>query len=771
MSEEDIAPVLGPIGSLVEHAYSYAGLGFEVFPVNPTDKTPLTSQRQATTDLDTIEAWWSRWPGALIGHRLPPDQIILDIDPRHGGKATWEALKAESGMPVTRVHMSGRGDGGGHVWFLRPDDHLTITKLDAWAKEHGTGHEVVVDGAKARWVCGIDILHHNHRYTILPPSLHPDTGQPYRWGRGKGLAADVAPMPQMLVDLLVRDQEIVPPRPPSEPDPSSPADWFSATHAWSDLLRRHGWLLVGGDGESDGSRWRHPTSENRAHSATLRHGCLFVYSPNTPFEVTSDGEPHGYTLFKAFATLEHHGDMSSAARAARKLMPAAREVDSLDPKASSNGQSGSARRLALTPAAGIPPRRVRWCWEGRLAIGTLGLLAGPEGLGKSTLGYTIAADVTRGELRGEYLGRPRSVLVCATEDSWEHTIVPRLMAARADLERIYRVEVVLADDIMVGLSLPLDLAELEHAAREVDAALLILDPLMSRLDGVLDTHRDADVRRALEPLVSVADNTDMSILGLIHHNKSGGTDPLSLVMASKAFTAVARSVHTVIKDPDDETGLRKYFGSPKNNLGRADLPTMSFVIESWSYDTEDGPGSTGRLVWGEERSETIADILVRSARGPEEKSALDEAAFWLEDYLTDRQMRARAGDAISAGKAAGHSESTIHRARKKLGIETSKTGYQGAWMWILAKPPKVPDAPQDPEAEFLTSLAPSGLKDIASIKEVKGVSPHARETPLENGSEPESTVPFDQIEASDAFRRGAEKAAAQRQTITADDLL
>lgn len=330
MTEGDIAPVLGPIGSLVEHAYSYAGFGLEVFPVNPKDKTPLTSQHQATVDLDSIEAWWSQWPEALIGHRTAEDVVILDIDPRHGGLATWQALKeeiGESAFPVTRVHYSGRGDGGGHAWWMKPDDHLTITKLDAWAKEHGTGEEILVDGAKAKWVCGIDLLRRNHRYSILPPSLHPETGQPYNWAPGRGLGTDIAPMPQLLVDLLVRDAEVIPPRPPGPTDPNSPADWYSTTHVWGDLLRRHGWLLVGGDGESDGSRWRHPTSENRAHSATIRHGCLFVYSPNTPFEVTSEGEPKGYTLFKAWATLEHLGDMSKAAAVARRMMPKASVVD------------------------------------------------------------------------------------------------------------------------------------------------------------------------------------------------------------------------------------------------------------------------------------------------------------------------------------------------------------------------------------------------------------------------------------------------------------
>lgn len=312
---DDMAPVLGPIGSLIEKAMGYAGLGFDLFPVNPRDKRPLVSQLSATTDLDSIEAWWNTWPDALIGHRLPAHQIILDIDPRHGGLDVWNALKAECPeIGPTRAHYSGRGDGGGHVWYLRPDDKVTITKLDAWARERGLGTP-----SGERWSCGIDILRHEHRYTILPPSLHPATGRPYTWGEGRGLAMAVQPMPQLLVDLIVRDEAPTPKAPSTGfVDPTSIADWYSSSQSWRTLLGRHEWVLVGGDGESDGSRWRHPTSDS-AHSATIRHGCLFVYSPNTPFEVTTPDEPHGYTLYRALAVLEHHGDLKEAGRAAREL--------------------------------------------------------------------------------------------------------------------------------------------------------------------------------------------------------------------------------------------------------------------------------------------------------------------------------------------------------------------------------------------------------------------------------------------------------------------
>lgn len=383
------------------------------------------------------------------------------------------------------------------------------------------------------------------------------------------------------------------------------------------------------------------------------------------------------------------------------------------------------RHVDLTPAANIAPRRVRWTWDHRIATGTIALLAGPEGLGKSTVAYWLAARISRGELEGEHHGTPRGVLVCATEDSWAHTIVPRLMAHGADLHRVYRIQVRDDSDIDHGLSLPADLDDLARRATEVDAALLVLDPLMSRLHEGLDTHRDGDVRRALEPLADMAETTGLAVLGIIHHNKSGSVDPLQLVMASKAFTAVARSVHTVIRDPSDDTQNTRMLGTPKNNLGTVDLPTLTFAIQPWTYPTDDGDGTTGQIAWGPERRETIAEALAATVRDPDEKNALDEAVEWLADYLEDAGGRAEAGPAQAAARAAGHAERTLRRARAKLKVEKRKVGYQGAWEWFLptVEAAKAAKGPQDPDLGPLAPLGSPAPKGAKYIKGAKGVSP------------------------------------------------
>ena len=340
------------------------------------------------------------------------------------------------------------------------------------------------------------------------------------------------------------------------------------------------------------------------------------------------------------------------------------------------------RRIQLTRASSIQVRPVRWLWAHRLALGTLALIGGREGIGKSIVAYTLAALLTRGRLEGEYLGKPRAVIVAATEDSWEHTIVPRLMAAGADLTRVYRVDVATADLVDTSVSLPRDLPGLEQAVLDVEAAMILLDPLLSRLDVTLDSHKDAEVRLALEPLVSLADRTAATVVGLIHVNKSTSADPLTTLMASRAFAAVARSVLFVMADPDDEQ--TRLLGLAKNNLGRMDLPTLAFQITGEKVaDTPEGEVWTGRLDWTGETTRTIRDALETASATSGDRTATSEAAEWLHDYLVTTGGTAASSDIKAAGKQSGHSIDALKRARKGLSITSESRGFPRQTHWSL----------------------------------------------------------------------------------------
>ncbi len=387
------------------------------------------------------------------------------------------------------------------------------------------------------------------------------------------------------------------------------------------------------------------------------------------------------------------------------------------------------RRVALTAASSIKVRPVRWLWEGRAALGALTLCAGREGIGKSTVAYTLAAAVTRGDLDGHHRGTPKSVLVAATEDSWSMTIVPRLMAAGADLARVFRIDVHTHDRDVPGLSLPKDIAALEGHIREQEVALILLDPLMSRLDGALDTHKDSEVRRALEPLTNLADRSGAGIIGLIHVNKGYSNDPVNLIMGSRAFTAVARSVVFVMTDPDDQS--TRLVGVPKNNLGRTDLPTLTFTVEGCKVaDTDEGPVYTGRVVWTGETDRSLQDALTSGGEDNDVRTAVDEAGVWLTDYLTQHGGVADRAEIERQGRTAGHSTSSLKRARSKVKIASSSYGFPRRTAWSL--PGTQPNQPAPSPSRFAAAVSvptdPTGPTGLAAAPLRAALGPAAEES-------------------------------------------
>lgn len=279
--------------TIADHALALARAGWEVFPL--AGKVPLIKGGRgvldATTDEAVVHRWWKEHPAANIGGRVPAGVIVLDVDPRSGGaESMTELVRAHGLLPTTLTVISGRGDGGRHYYMQN-----RLTKVSG--AQLGPGLDLKTPAG----------------YCVMPPSLHPETGHPYRM---QGTVRRPARMPEWLEALLAPPAPL--PRPAARhlslAGGPGIADRYSAEATWPDVLGPHGWRCVHGDGDSDGSRWLHPTATS-AVSATVRNGCLFVYSPNTPLPITEAGSPSGVTKFRAYALLTHHGDMSAAARA------------------------------------------------------------------------------------------------------------------------------------------------------------------------------------------------------------------------------------------------------------------------------------------------------------------------------------------------------------------------------------------------------------------------------------------------------------------------
>jgi hypothetical protein len=344
------------------------------------------------------------------------------------------------------------------------------------------------------------------------------------------------------------------------------------------------------------------------------------------------------------------------------------------------GSGGLPPALKLVQASDITPERVVWLWKDKLKRGGLALLAGDVDLGKSTIGIDIAARLTLGTLPGEYEGKPQDVIICATEDEWADTVVPRLMAANADLTRVCQLTT--AQEYGAELSLPVQVPELARLVAQREAKLIILDPLISRLDGRLDSHKDPEVRRALEPLVKMAGQAGVTVLGLIHENKSGDANAVNRVMASKAFVAIARSVlYAARLLTQDSSGETYVLACMKNNNARRSAE--SYKIEPVMLAVPGGITSI-RIHWLGALESFMLDAELAAAGKRKGATAVEKAAAWLESYLTQHGGRASSADIRKAGKADGHAVATLKRAKEEAGVTVENTQTKPRrTVWVL----------------------------------------------------------------------------------------
>jgi hypothetical protein len=356
-----------------------------------------------------------------------------------------------------------------------------------------------------------------------------------------------------------------------------------------------------------------------------------------------------------------------------------------------NGDTSTSRQLRVTKATDMQIRATRWLWEDAYAhwigMGSLVGLAGREGVGKSTWCAYLTAKVTRGELPGDFYGTPKSVIICTTEDDWNATLKPRLMAAGADMDRVFRVDSVDADGLAGIVTLPNDLHGMEATIREHDVALVILDPLLTFVNAKLDTHKDAEVRRALEPVVRMAHDTTASVIGLIHVNKTSDGDLMNRVMGSRAIGAVARGVlfcgsYKPVEDmaqeddspfasPNPEQKRARFvFGQIKNNLQAKVMKSVEYHIggRTVGYDQEAQKDIEGSyLVLDKEHPENVEDIVLeQEKRAKATKTGSSKAEGWLVAYLTGKG-EVPSQEVLRSAKGAGLSKNQVHAGRKKLG--------------------------------------------------------------------------------------------------------
>ena len=329
-----------------------------------------------------------------------------------------------------------------------------------------------------------------------------------------------------------------------------------------------------------------------------------------------------------------------------------------EPQAAPNAESPTEPNHQPPPPASadfdylsdLQPLPVDWLWHHRLAAGTLAMLSGEPGTGKTFIALSIAAALSRGHApySGEPL-KPCTTLYASAEHSAAEVIHPRFAALNGDPARL----VVLRESLA---TLPAN--TLQDALARTQARLLILDPLeISAATGL--TH-----------LAHLAQHHHCCILLLRHLRKRSPGRPAPISHGVPDLTTALRTEFLAGASPD--APAHPALLHIKSNLGPL-APPLAYTI-----DPTDG------FDWTGPSQLTPEELLAQRPTG----AGLFKRKFageWLRQYLQDGAHSQYSIEV--AAQRDGVCIATLKRAKFDLGVLSAKDGQSGPWTWSLPTNP------------------------------------------------------------------------------------
>jgi RecA-family ATPase len=340
--------------------------------------------------------------------------------------------------------------------------------------------------------------------------------------------------------------------------------------------------------------------------------------------------------------------------------------------------------LRIIRSSEVEPELIEWLWKDRIPLGKLTLFSGNPDVGKSLVSLDVAARLSCGKDFPDGMNSlgESDILILAAEDAPADTIVPRLLAAGADLDRIYLLAATGTTDSERSFALDSDIGLLrEHLSQNPAIRLVILDPISNYL-GRAEINKEQELRRVLTPLVNLARDANCAILTIAHFNKQIGADAIHKTGGAVGLVGIQRMGWAFTKSPDDPD--MRLMLRIKGNIS-ANSKGLSYRIGT-KVVTVQGQQTTLPVVeWLGATTETADGVLALSAN-PEEKSAR-QVAGWLREFLPVRSSGKKlARDVFQMAESRGFSDATVRRATQQLNVEKwQEQGPSGknCWYWAL----------------------------------------------------------------------------------------
>lgn len=318
----------------------------------------------------------------------------------------------------------------------------------------------------------------------------------------------------------------------------------------------------------------------------------------------------------------------------------------------------SNKNIEIKSLSEVNPREINWLWINRIPFGGVTIIEGDGGIGKSFISISVASILSSGRaLFGQNQFAPINVMLLSLEDDPEVVLRKRADANGGNCQKIF----------FLDKTFPLtneNINLLETKLAEKNIQLLFIDPIVGYFESGKDMNKGTDVRQLMNSLHQVAKKLNIAIVCIRHWNKSKDIKASSRGSGSVDFRNAARSVLSVAKGADGNS----YLEVTKTNYS---VPSTSLEFQI----------KDNILIWKGETFKTIDEVIAEQTNNTEEHiSQLEEAVEFLEIELIGK--RAKSSNIHKLARENGISETTLKRAKRKLGIKATKFSNE----WFLSLP-------------------------------------------------------------------------------------
>ena len=201
-------------------------------------------------------------------------------------------------------------------------------------------------------------------------------------------------------------------------------------------------------------------------------------------------------------------------------------------------------RPSIVKASQVPYEPPRWTIAPYIQRGKGTLIQADNGTGKTAFVCAIAAHVSTGQaLMAIPVETPGNVLLLSVEDDLP-VLRGRIEASGGDLDKCHFLT------NAAGLSF--NSPEVEEAVKQVQARLVIFDPLQAFMGAKVDMFRANETRPELAKLFEMCDRNDCACIIIAHTGKTtGDKSPVNRALGSVDIPAAMRSVLQIIENPDN----------------------------------------------------------------------------------------------------------------------------------------------------------------------------------------------------------------------------